>query len=132
MRLGRPAARPAPEPLVPLIDVVFFLLVFFLLVGRLDATAPFELRPPAGEGADLPAGGAALSLSVDGALALDRQTLPREAALSALERRIGLDPDLRVRLEADRDAPLRELLPLIAALEDLGARDVVLVVARGR
>ena len=47
-RLARPTDRRPPETLVALVDVVFFLLVFALLAGRMDATAPFDVAPPIG------------------------------------------------------------------------------------
>ena len=129
MRVARRPRRAAPETIVALIDVVFFLLVFFLLVGRMDATAPFEVDPPvSGRGADLPGGGVTLAMGADGALALDgAQSRPQEVE-GLLSDRLAAEPDLRVRVQAHRDAPLSELLPLVARIEALGAREVVLVV----
>lgn len=117
------------EAVLPLIDVVFFLLVFFLLIGRMDATAPFTVVPPTAEtGADLPAGGATIAIGATGRLALDGDELAEAEILAALARRLGAEPALRIRLQADATARLRHLLPLMEALERLGARDVVLVV----
>lgn len=130
--MRRPLRRRQGESIVPLIDVAFFLLVFFLLVGRFDATAPFDLSPPLADTAlDLPAGGAMLSLTAAGELGLQRQAVAPARALEAIRARLADDPDYRIRLEADRDAPLRHLLPLVAALEEEGVRDLVLVVVRG-
>jgi len=113
--------------------VVFFLLVFFMLIGRMDATAPFEVHPPvADSGSDMPAGGATLSVGAAGDLALDGQPLAGPEALAqALTRRLGPEPDLRLRVNAHRDAELRHVLPLVGAAEALGVRDVVLVVTPG-
>ena len=46
MNLRRPSRSAQGEPTTALIDVVFFLLVFFMLIGRMDATAPFDVAPP--------------------------------------------------------------------------------------
>ena len=68
-RLRRPVRQTPPETLIALVDVVFFLLVFFMLIGRLDATAPFRVTPPVSElGTDLPGGGATVSVAADGTL----------------------------------------------------------------
>lgn len=129
MRIPRPAPRPSWDPIVPLIDVVFFLLVFFLLVGRMDATSPFEMAPPiATTGAPLPGGGATLTVAEDGALALDGAALPPEAVTARLQDRLAADPSLFIRVNAHRAAELRRVLPLIAQLEAMGAQDVALVV----
>lgn len=132
MKLKRAEKRAQPETIVALIDVVFFLLVFFMMVGRMDATAPFEVTPAIAQtGADLPAGGATLSLAEDGALALDAFATTQPEALARLSERLQDSPELRIRINAHKDAPLRKLLPLIAQLDALGAGDVVLVVTPG-
>ncbi len=129
MKLARPKKRAHPETIIALIDVVFFLLVFFMLIGRMDATAPFAVVPPeAQSGADMPGGGATVSVAADGGLALDGRAVAEAALLEALAARLGEEPALLVRINADGAAPLRRLLPLAAEIEALGARDVVLVV----
>jgi len=63
----QPKRRPA-EAILPMINVVFLLLIFFLMTARIAPRAPFELRPPEttletlGEGTDT------LFLSADGVL----------------------------------------------------------------
>jgi len=132
MKLSRPVRRTPPETIVALIDVVFFLLVFFMLVGRMDASAPFDVLPPiAQQGADMPGGGITVSVAADGALALDGAILPRADVLAALSVRVAAAPETLVRLNADRAAPLRHVLPLAAEIEGLGAREVVLVLTPG-
>lgn len=127
MRLTRPPARQAPETIIALIDVVFFLLVFFMLIGRMDATAPFEVSPPvAATGSDMPAGGITLSVSETGDMAVDGQ--PTDDPMNALLARITEQPDTLVRINAHHAVELRHILPMIAALEAAGAREVALVV----
>ncbi|MCK0149303.1 biopolymer transporter ExbD [Marivita sp. S6314] len=129
MKLTRAPSRQPPETIVALIDVVFFLLVFFMLIGRMDATAPFDVTPPtAGSGADMPAGGVTVSISADGTLALDGQLLDRVAAEDALASVIATDPGVLIRVNAHRATELRHVLPLVSRIESLGAQDVVLVV----
>lgn len=129
MKLAR---RPPPqhgETIVALIDVVFFLLVFFMLVGRMDANAPFDVIPPvAASGSDMPAGGATLSVAADGTLAFDGRAVTRGELDAALTARLAEEPDLRLRLNAHKEAELRHVLPLVGAAEAIGVRDVVLVV----
>ncbi len=132
MKLGYKPVRPTTEPIIALIDVVFFLLVFFMLIGRMDATAPFEVTPPeARGGADMPGGGETLSIGADGALALNGTEISRDAALEAFEGILGTDPTRLIRINAHQASQLREVLPLAAAIEALGAQDIVLVVTPG-
>lgn len=129
MRLRRPPPRPHPETIVTLIDVVFFLLVFFMIIGRMDATAPFDVIPPrAVTGTDLPAGGLTVSVDDSGRLAIDGRILDEAEAIAKTRERLATDPGLMVRINADGTAPLRFVLPLVSAFEAAGARDVALIV----
>jgi len=128
MKLNRTARRQHPETIVALIDVVFFLLVFFMLIGRMDATSPFEVLPPISQtGADMPAGGATLAVAADGRLALDGRDIHSSDLAAALGARLAGDPELLVRVNPHKDTELRFVLPLVATLEKLGARNVALV-----
>lgn len=125
-RAPRPAER---ETVVALIDVTFFLLIFFMLVGRLDATAPFLVKPPVGTtGKDLPTGGITLSVAADGALALDGSPITHAALDALLTDRLKSNPATLIRINADQSSELRNILSLITEFEDLGAKDVALIV----
>jgi len=129
MKLTRRPRREPPETIIALINVVFFLLVFFMVIGRMDATAPFELAPPlAVTGADMPGGGITLAIAATGTLALEGEPLDEPAALDAIAAALARSPAQLIRINAHRALPLHRLLPLVAAIESLGARDVVLVV----
>ncbi|NNG05919.1 MAG: biopolymer transporter ExbD [Inquilinus sp.] len=130
MRVRRQPPRRPHETIVTLIDIVFFLLGFFMLVGRMDASSPFELSPPVSLGGEaLPAGGATISVSVEGRLALDGTERSRAEIVDRLRQRANDDSEpLFVRVNADGAAPVRHLLSLIGALESLADGDVVLVV----
>ena len=107
-------------------------MVFFMLIGRMDATAPFDVTPPQAEtGADMPAGGATLSVSEAGELALDGHEITGADLETALAALLTDDPDLMLRINAHRDAELRHVLPLVGRAEAIGFLDVVLVVTPG-
>ncbi len=129
MKLRRRQPNPPQETIITLIDGVFFLLVFFMLIGRLDATAPFETAPPmAVSGTDMPGGGATLAVAQDGELALDGRAVTSDQAMSALANELAARPDRLIRINAHKDAELRHIMPLVVALEESGATNVVLVV----
>ena len=129
IRLRRPSEGPPREAIGPLIDAAFFLLVFALLAGRMDATAPFEVLPPVSQaGTPLPQGGATVSVAPDGALALDGRPTTAAEIVAALGRDAPKGAAPFVRINADATTPLRRVLPLLAALEDAGAPRVALVV----
>ena len=129
MRLSRPITRRPPETIVALIDVVFFLLVFALLIGRMDATAPFQVTPPVAlTGSDMPAGGLTVSVGAKGAMALDGRETGLGEILSTSQSALSDNPRTRFRINADGTTSLRHVLPLVEELKQVGARDVVLIV----
>lgn len=129
MKLKR-RQKPIPqETIVSLIDVIFFLLVFFMMVGRMDATAPFEVSPPVSlAGETLPQGGTTIAVAEDGRLALDGVHFETEALIAKVADMLTRDEGLFVRINAHGEARLQKLLPLVTALEKAGVQDVVLVV----
>ncbi|SEA47255.1 ExbD/TolR family protein [Rubrimonas cliftonensis] len=129
-RLARRPRRAPRETIVALIDVVFFLLVFFMLIGRMDANAPFEVVPPVSDlGAPLPQGGLTVSVSESGALALDGAPADLPAILAAVAGAAeGGGPKPFVRINAHARAPLGAVLPLAEALREAGAAEAALVV----
>lgn len=128
MKLRRRPTNPRSEPVVALVDVVFFLLVFFMLVARLDASAPFRVTPPkAVTGTDMPGGGVTVSIAEDGALAVNGQATGADWVEHVRRAALAEDVEL-VRVNADAATPLRHVLPVFTALEAQGIADVVLVV----
>ena len=52
MQFRRPTRKPdSEERVLPLINVVFLLLIFFMLAGRLSEAELFEVTPPESAGA---------------------------------------------------------------------------------
>lgn len=129
MRLNRRYNRPVQEPILALIDVVFFLLVFFMLVARLDASAPFEVLPPnAKSGQDMPGGGVTLSIAQDGAMAINGTSVTQESWLGVLKEAQTQGGETLVRINAHRAVALRHVLPVIETLEAAALGETILVV----
>lgn len=129
MRLNRRYNRPVQEPILALIDVVFFLLVFFMLVARLDASAPFEVVPPnAKSGQDMPGGGVTLSIAQDGAMAINGTSVTQESWLGVLKEAQTQGGETLVRINAHRAVALRHVLPVIETLEAAALGETILVV----
>ncbi len=122
MRFEPPRLKNDEERILPLINVVFLLLIFFMLVGKLAASDPFEIAPPrsASEG---PAGTQEMLVLVgaDGKLALDGKVLEETALEAAVAERLSASEETRVRLKADGRA---EATQVIAVMERLRAAGV--------
>nr|WP_111299493.1 biopolymer transporter ExbD [Paracoccus saliphilus] len=54
MRIDMPPRKPRGESIIPMINVVFLLLIFFLLTAQIAPPTPFPLTPPDSR-SDIPA-----------------------------------------------------------------------------
>ena len=114
--------RQAGEPVLPMINVVFLLLIFFLLSSQIAPSAPFAVTPPRLEPGEASAPEAVLFMAADGRLhfsgAQDGDALAAVTAqAAALE---------TLTLRADAEVPAREVAALITRLRDAGITVVTL------
>lgn len=119
MKLPQPQRRDRGEPIAPLINVVFLLLIFFLMAATLAPPEPLEVTPPRSVSEAEQAGGMALVIAADGTLAYG--DLRGEAVFGAL----GAGP-LTVR--ADAALPAARLVGVLGRLRAAGADGIELVV----
>lgn len=119
---GRQRRRPG---LTPLIDVVFLLLVFFMLASRFGAEGalPLVVRTA---GADTTAQIDVLRVVVgdDGSVRIDERVVPLDALVAAALR--AKRDDRKVVLAAAPAATLQRIVDTLAALEKGGVSDVAL------
>jgi biopolymer transport protein ExbD len=131
VRLPDTPRRVAGENMIPLINVVFLLLIFFMLAGALAAPEPFRVEPPVSRSdAALANGDRTLLLSADGQLALDGAPLPRGALEPTVAALLEQHPDARLKLKADADTTAETLIDVMDALGSAGAQRVTLVTRR--
>ena len=106
MILRRRERKRARIEIIPMIDVVFFLLVFFMMAS-LSMTVyrglPVNL-PRATSGSTPPAESAAITVSRDGQAYLDRQPVTREVLGQRLRGLVGANPLVAIIITADEAA----------------------------
>ena len=117
--------RSAREPVVPMINVVFLLLIFFLMTAQIVPPSPFDLTLPNASG-DEDTGQTALYISADGEIAF--HTLRGDAALAQA---VIATPDTPLRLYADATLPAASLAQVLSQLTTLGATRVEIVTEGG-
>lgn len=106
------------ENVLPLINIVFLLLIFFMLAGAVSVTAPFPVDPPetrAAEATGAPRSG--LAIAGDGRLAFggDEIELDDIESVVADWREAAADDDV-LAVRADSAASSSRLLEVLAAL----------------
>ncbi len=124
MDFGQKENRKPGEPFVPMINVVFLLLIFFLMTARIAPPEPFELDPPkAAEGGD-PTAQTLLHLSADGEFAY-REMRGEDAMRAAVSE--GADGPVKLRVDGGMEASA--LATKLRAMTAGGAVSVELITA---
>jgi biopolymer transport protein ExbD len=103
MRLPRRAFKKARIEIIPMIDTIFFLLVFFM-ISTLSMShysgLPVNL-PKAATGQQPPSESAAVTIGSDGKISIDKQEASRDRVGDILKARLAANPELLVLINAD-------------------------------
>jgi len=133
MRIAPPERKSGrlAEPLLPMIDVVFFLIIFFMMVSRFAEPEPFALERPLAGAEEEVAGERSIYLSAEGVVAVrtSEGIIEGDAAVALLATRCvaACGP---VLVHADAAAPAAALAALVPKLAAAGLGDVRLVTVR--
>lgn len=141
-RLKQPTRRmlQTDSGVLPLINVVFLLLIFFMIAGQIAEQAPFEVVPPASQAeGDVRRAEPLILLDAYGRAAVGGDEMPVEqvaahlaaawaAGRDATPAEVGDVPAGRaVRLRADEAADSATVIALIDALRKAGVERVTLM-----
>lgn len=122
-----PPRRPF-EAMVPLINIVFLLLIFFLLAGTIAPQSPVDVTLPEGAQNDGEASETAtLYVEADGYVWFNDRVMMAELTpylISDDLEELGLT-DIAIR--ADADAPAEEVIILMEGLQETGIEQVTLI-----
>lgn len=123
----KPRAAAQKEPTIALINIVFLMLIFFMIAGTL--AVPLDKDVTLIEAKDLEGREPpdALVVHADGRLTLRGEVLADAAAYAAV---LSDEEREAVRIVPDRDLPARDLVKLGNALRAAGAKRVLLVSER--
>ena len=130
--LQRPATRSGRRrtliSLTPLIDVVFILLVFFMLASSLQDWRAIELVTPArAEVPGVPMEGALLIEVRPDGLRLSAEPVSLDELLDRVGRRVTGQPDVRVLVKPAHGVVLQETVRVLDALAATGVTGLSLM-----
>lgn len=103
MKLARPALKKARIEIIPMIDTIFFLLVFFMISTLSMATykgMPVNL-PKAASGQQTASESAAITIDKEGRLFVNKQAIDKNDLTSLLRAQLAKNPELLVIIIAD-------------------------------
>lgn len=118
--------RSLDDKILPLINVVFLLLIFFVLAGAITRAAPFDLTLPTSQQSEqrtLPAD-PVLSIAADGRLAFNDETV---AAAELTTKLADWPADTPLQVRADSALKARQLSAILLQLRAAGIAEVRLL-----
>lgn len=120
--------RRMEDNVLPLINVVFLLLIFFMVAGSMQVRAPFRVQPPdTANAADATARPGVLVVGADGQLALGGKMVDKAELRKRLAERDGGEP---LQIKADADMKASRLSDLLALARGAGIAKVQLITVR--
>lgn len=121
-----PVRRRNMASLTPLIDVVFLLLIFFMLTTSFLKTQSLSVVTPAPSAAELPTDARVVEIWLmgDGTLRVDGTPVERERLSDAVKAGIGDRKDMTVTILAESGSRTQAFVAAIEAARQAGARDV--------
>ena len=104
MKLPRRPPRKARIEIIPMIDTVFFLLVFFMMASlAMTVHGGIPVNLPKAAKAEAARGPVSVSVTRDGTVYLEREVIDRAQLTARLQARARTEPDVAVVIEADTE-----------------------------
>ena len=133
MNIKRPGRRRPRIELIPMIDTIFFVLVFFV-VASVSMVHQRGLRvelPTGTTGQRAQEGRVDITVRADGSLFLDKQQMTREALRPTLQGLLSASPELLIVVNADRKAEHGWVVEVMDSARRAGARAVTIAIRPG-
>ena len=113
--------------LIPMINVVFLLLIFFMIAGQISPYQAGEVQLPNARSSKAPQPPLlTLTITADGSLTLDDQPLRLAELAPLLSQRLQPGSAQLVAIKADRTLTAQQLDALLAPVRQLGIARVTL------
>lgn len=128
MEFGSPKKNKVEISLIPLVNVIFLLLIFFMVAGSIEGVDIFEVDLPhsqAGKGKIyIPT---VVYLSEDGKIAVNNQIVTKQNLKAVLSTSFAKNINHHVTIKSDLNVPAQTLIYIMNIIESAGGRDISLV-----
>ncbi len=121
--------------ITPLIDVVFILLVFFMLAGAIERPDPIAIEPPVSGSTDFSDADEAkdyiITLDPAGDIYVEDRQLTDERLSRQVTDLLSIQPDVLIHVKADGQTEAVRVIEIMELLRLAGAQYVVLISVGG-
>lgn len=129
LRLSRPLPPRQRESTIALINIVFLMLIFFLIAGTLSPPLDRDIRLISTTTAEGAAPPDALFVTSEGLLRTQGELIDPAAYVENLKADADQEQP-QIKLAADRDLPATRLIEIVGTLREVGAGRISIVTER--
>ena len=125
MNFERPVRKSRGVPMTPLIDVVFLLLIFFMLSTSFVRTESLELLLPE-KGGDVIETNKVMQIYVtrDNQIYIDHRPMDEKMMIDALQRKLEKMPDVNILLLSGPDVNVQQLVGIMDQIYLVGGKNL--------
>jgi biopolymer transport protein ExbD len=107
--------------LTPMLDVVFIMLIFFIVTASFIKEAGIDVDRPAAETATpKPNANIIIAIGANNDIWIDRKKVPAQGVRTAIERLLAENPEGRIVIQADQDSFAEPLMAVMEAAQGAG------------
>lgn len=127
--MSRKNPRPEEEAqaidLTPMLDVVFIMLIFFIVTATfIKETGKEVSRPDASTGEDKPNASILIAIGADNEVWMDKKEIDPRNIRQAIERMRADNPKGSVSIQADKESDLKFVVDVANAARKAGVTDI--------
>lgn len=128
----RTTRKPRQVALIPLIDVMFVLLLFFMIAGHLEVISPLPVMlPEADSGQLLDEGPVKVSMATDGRILVNEGMFNSSTVQSELSRQLVNNKERIITIKADANLEANKLVTLLEQVRQAGGVNLSIVTDSG-
>ncbi|WP_035724047.1 ExbD/TolR family protein [Fodinicurvata fenggangensis] len=130
MRIASPKPRniDSEAGVLPLINIVFLLLIFFMLAGQLSASDPLAVEPPESLSDSLPEEQTlTLSVAEDGRMMIDDTQVTLDQLADEISANLAQETATNLEVKADSGLDSARLVQVMTRLRQAGIEQVTLL-----
>lgn len=128
MRFDFEIPKEEPDTILPLINVVFLLLIFFIMTGALHAVDYFNVNPPSSSSeADATLDETIILVGGDGRVAIDNKEVDEVDLQLSVSDKLSANAGAIFRIKADGRVDAARVVEVMELIEAVGVRRVMLL-----
>ena len=117
-----------PDTILPLINVVFLLLIFFIMTGALHAVDYFNVNPPSSSSEfQASLDDTIILVGADGRIAIDNKAVDEVDLQLSVSDKMNTNADAVFRIKADGRVDAARVVEVMELIEAVGVRRVMLL-----